>query len=341
MALPSTNITTTLVGQELGVSTHNVGALCTSTNINKWAKYKPVNFTGTRTVNWYKANDLKCGLNINGYSTISSMIAYIRANNNIWSYNPPQGGANTPYRLADFAGYNHSAIKPFDINLLSANYYKDINSSIGLNLEITTVDNSNLLLSDIGSITSYYFASVIVPNGANTGNWLGCNTNVANSGLAVSIPISTFSEGKYDIIHFLAQTTKVNLTDVEVTNIFIPLPLSIQTVNIYSSAFNVLIEATISGTTINYTLYISNNSSASKTFTGCSIKARYGNKNINDAMVTGERSDSISNITVAGNSIYTLNGTMNNVLTDYSMYGGYMLFSSNELTKYTPIEELV
>lgn len=342
MALSTTNVSTTVVSQAIGVSTHNVGALCTSNKINKWSKYKPVNFSSiNKTENWYKSNDLNCGLNINIYTTINAMIADVRAGNTTWSYIPPSGGANSPYRLGDFAGYNHSAVQPFNSNSLSVNYYKDIHTSIGVALDLTTVDNSNLSLNDIGSLTSYYFAIAIVSNGTNTGNWLGCSSNISNSGSAVSIPLSTFPEGKYDIVYFLAKTTKANLTDSEVTNTFIPLPLNIQTINIYSSAFNVLIEATINGTTITYTLYIENNSSVSKTFTNCYIRARYGNKNINDVMVIGEKSDSISNITVAGNSTYTLNGTMTNALSNYSMYGGYMLFSSSELTRYTPIEEIV
>jgi hypothetical protein len=41
MALPSTNITTTLVGQELGLNTHNVSTLCLSSLVNEYGFNSP------------------------------------------------------------------------------------------------------------------------------------------------------------------------------------------------------------------------------------------------------------------------------------------------------------
>ena len=42
MALPTTGITTTLVGTTLGVGTRNVGNLCKAESVNMWSKMKPV-----------------------------------------------------------------------------------------------------------------------------------------------------------------------------------------------------------------------------------------------------------------------------------------------------------
>ena len=41
MALASSGITTSLVGNTLGISNRNVGGLCTSSNVNPWSKWKP------------------------------------------------------------------------------------------------------------------------------------------------------------------------------------------------------------------------------------------------------------------------------------------------------------
>lgn len=38
MALPNSNITTTMVANELGTSSRDVGYLCTHEGINKWSK---------------------------------------------------------------------------------------------------------------------------------------------------------------------------------------------------------------------------------------------------------------------------------------------------------------
>jgi len=35
MSIGTTNISTTVVGQAIGLGSHNVGALCASTNVNK------------------------------------------------------------------------------------------------------------------------------------------------------------------------------------------------------------------------------------------------------------------------------------------------------------------
>ena len=44
MALPTTGISTSLVGTTLGTSSRDVGTLCTHTSINKWSKWKPIRY---------------------------------------------------------------------------------------------------------------------------------------------------------------------------------------------------------------------------------------------------------------------------------------------------------
>lgn len=103
-------ITTTNVANELGVSTHNVRELCTSTNINKFAKYKPVplnSLTPNRSGTWWKGDDGLCGLSI-PHAAGSPDDIY----NAEWGYNPPKGGSSSPYRLADFMGYNQNCTFP-------------------------------------------------------------------------------------------------------------------------------------------------------------------------------------------------------------------------------------
>lgn len=94
MALGTTDITTTAVGNAIGNISRNVGVLCTSTTINKWSKNRP------------------------GYLTIVTQEL---------AYQAPRGGAYTDprgtdsesgtdkegYKLGDFRGYNHSAQIPY------------------------------------------------------------------------------------------------------------------------------------------------------------------------------------------------------------------------------------
>ena len=137
MALPNTNITTTLVGQTLGTSSRDVGTLCTHPNINKWSKYKPVPnnelfFTGrddnnaSGRPNWQGMDTIKllstsplisgiqsCGLwipQLNQYTTwgdVKVAMDEIILNYN-WNRSMTQEHfPNFPKRLGDFRGYEH------------------------------------------------------------------------------------------------------------------------------------------------------------------------------------------------------------------------------------------
>ena len=115
MALGTTNITTTLVGQTIGVASRDVGTLCSSSLINKWSKYKPVRYpviSTTGITNWWKAVDGNCGLSIPEYLNIDNLVAAI-TNGAVWIYNKPTGGISSPYRFGDFRGYEHTASRPF------------------------------------------------------------------------------------------------------------------------------------------------------------------------------------------------------------------------------------
>lgn len=120
------------VRQVLGVNSLDVGTLCRSANINKWSKYKPVvknlidTVTGQMnmttkawlgTATWWKGTSGTCGFgSVSVLIDTPSNIAYNSINSGgMWNYQNPTGGQNSPYRLTDFAGYNHRAVCPFAI----------------------------------------------------------------------------------------------------------------------------------------------------------------------------------------------------------------------------------
>lgn len=104
MALPDTNISTTLVGQTLGSGSRDVGTLCTHPNINKWSKWKPV-----------RSNKVK-GLTVTDMENLSSGLSRLDMYEVV--YLKPTGGASSPYRLGDFRNYNHAAIPPVNIEIV-------------------------------------------------------------------------------------------------------------------------------------------------------------------------------------------------------------------------------
>lgn len=113
-------VTISDVKNAIGNSSNNLGTLCTSSSINKWAKFKPViHPDDVRNQGEYNTVDGKAGLNIKyvvlpnaTQSTVRAL--YTDAEN--WSYNVPTGGANSPYRLGDFRGYQVNSYPPIQSN---------------------------------------------------------------------------------------------------------------------------------------------------------------------------------------------------------------------------------
>lgn len=109
--LPTSNITTTEVGNILSTSSRDIGVLCTNHTINMWSKHKPVrdprisvplNEVG-------KGSDNRWGLNIPSYVNGSyPLTTYIRPG----TWVDKTGQHKTPFRLGDFRGYCHGNLTP-------------------------------------------------------------------------------------------------------------------------------------------------------------------------------------------------------------------------------------
>lgn len=96
MALGTTGISTTLVANTIGVGSNDVGTLCTSSKINKWSRYKPINYAAPAI------DDTIRNTNTGFYRSDVLEGGYTVKKN---EYVVP----NTAYRLGDFRGYNHNA----------------------------------------------------------------------------------------------------------------------------------------------------------------------------------------------------------------------------------------
>lgn len=109
----------------VGSSSYDLGTICQASGINMWAKYKPVrlyqvadttdqyDYTNNKwksSATWWKGLSSEfAGITPpSGVGTISQLIALYNGSNNGWVYNKPAGNIH-PFRLTDFAGYNHRA----------------------------------------------------------------------------------------------------------------------------------------------------------------------------------------------------------------------------------------
>lgn len=96
-------------------NTFDLGRLCTHTNINKWAKYKPIHHSGLQILSDAERKDRTSDGEFYGILCRQTNMNLGSLHGATFAYNRPKGGASSPYRLSDFigealtVGYNHLA----------------------------------------------------------------------------------------------------------------------------------------------------------------------------------------------------------------------------------------
>lgn len=98
--LPNSGITTTLVGNALGVSTHNIGELHRNARVNKWSFMKPLAIAK----NVLTDTERRSNSGFASATVTTSWNTQVR----IFNYTTPPNH----HRLGDFRGYNHNALGP-------------------------------------------------------------------------------------------------------------------------------------------------------------------------------------------------------------------------------------
>lgn len=152
------------VQKVLNTDDNDIGRLCTNSTINMWSKHKPVDGGGL-----FSTNIVGSGIKIPHAATITDFIKLITNGRTLdWSYDKPTGGEYSPYRLADFNGYDHFANCRF--------YYLD-NKSLSftfrtdsyLQIDVATIKDGDagvdtqLTVGDL-NISKYYLGAVIESN---------------------------------------------------------------------------------------------------------------------------------------------------------------------------------
>ena len=87
-----------------------LSTLCTSSKINQFSKWKPVNYDGIE-INATILKNINYGLTITSASTVDQLVSLIDENGT-HTYDRPIGGLKSPYRLGDFRNYNTNAPIP-------------------------------------------------------------------------------------------------------------------------------------------------------------------------------------------------------------------------------------
>ena len=284
----------------LGESVNTLSGLCKSTKINMWAKYKPVQFTGTRSTTWWKGRLLDCGIEpykLSSRTSVADIVNHCDGTNNGWTYYARPNGSTYPYRLLDFKGYNHNATPPISSFRLGASTIAP-GTTLSAFIVVRYSSNSDMLsLSDIDVLAPCYLGIYCRRTGTTTGFEGYCSTTIANGGDEVQLSTTGWTAGTYTIYPFLSTASRAG-----VAADFYTIPMvSAPTLTVVSSAVFVNIsDATKSGIrNVSVTVQIVNRTSSSVTLKNNSWRTRPKYEEENDPETVEDMSGTIANQTVA------------------------------------------
>ncbi len=177
-------------------------AICKSTAINKWAKYKPVSKNVIEALTDAQRQSVNYGISkIPTWGNIINMIEFWLLNNRTaatapdcglvneyWDYTHPSGGSNSPYRLTDFAisssvGYFHGAEAPLG-NLQSLQLTITANGQLVMVWNTGAQSAMTLKFTDLKydggsqiSLAGFYFTAVLARVGATSTKYVMTDTD--------------------------------------------------------------------------------------------------------------------------------------------------------------------
>lgn len=224
------------VKDALGSDSNDLATLCKDANINIWAKYKPVakNLIDTVTGQWDATNNKwlssatwwkgNLAANIGGitpkeFTTFSELTTYYDGGLNYWTYAGPTGGASQPYRLQDFAGYNHNAPKPIENFYISPEIKQKGSFVASAIMSMPDSSADYISLSDFTSqqFSELYWGVAFFKSGTFKCKLTATTKGVAQidatfSGAAVTLPVDTYR------VYCFFSTKQISLTTTQETS---------------------------------------------------------------------------------------------------------------------------
>lgn len=159
MALPNDKISIPMVARELGTTENDLGRLCIHPNINKWSRYKPLRHSSVTPLTAPDKEASGFGVFRLPSSSEVGLLEYFK----------PLGGSTSPFRLTDFGGYNHQALRPsLDTTFLDFSRGMFGNVPISENITYHTVITNLDMLKTLKN-EGYRFISIYdISNNNNT-----------------------------------------------------------------------------------------------------------------------------------------------------------------------------
>lgn len=338
----TSNISMIYLRNLTGYPSTDLGTLCTAPTINRWAKYKPVRspFTNVRPSDWWKSVNNNCGININIYNNLSSMVSAMQSGSDLFAYERPRGGASEPYRAGDFAKYNTLAPAPAYSERVVPVQYK-ING-LQVMCRILGFSSDNINLEDIygSNFSTLYYSIGVKHSSWSDYQYITDTNNIfgSSSGITLTWPSAALTTGTYQVIQFLSEEKRPSVSDPVPINRFTPLyPFGnggyIQSVTIYDTPVTITLYTQMETANLNRIkvwFRVKNNSSDSVYLNNINVRLRYADNAEFDAMEVGEGVADFANMTIAASS--TVDSPIqykSGLLPDIDLRGGFAWLNAN------------
>lgn len=313
----------------LGTSHTDLASLCKDDNVNIWSKYKPIknnliattdqwDFTNARwkdTATWWKGSDGKCGFVPYYSNNYNNIISNTNGGMNGWTYNgKPTGGSASPYRLTDFAMYQHNAV-PFLANF-TCNEKVKANAIFQASCMVAS-DYDNVVIGDIVVNGSALYFGVILTQSDGTVLKMATSDTPGTSGVSFTFPASITTGNGYKCYPMLT-ANPISIDGVWDANTYYTCPnLSPRTFNVVSSYIDMSIDAIYLLDRAHAMVTVKNKDVSQHTIV---VSARFTSSNYNSPLVVGEEQKAAETIGASTGSDNTKIFRFNSLLTDRSYY---------------------
>lgn len=295
-------------------------------NLDMWSRYKPLRISADfinlfDNDNW-KGTDGQCGINFSAaiLTNYKNVVGKVTADsNNGWVYAIPLGGASSPLRMGDFRGYYPNAKPPVSGFSVPARVAVGgtLNAQIMYNLSNLPDDGSyspgSIGLNEFSyenvSFESYHFGIVVTDSGDN---FLGRSFSGGDGLTSCTYLTTGLVEGRTYKAWPLIAKTAMGQSDADVANTYICLPLcgaeefkvvskaEADGLKIYLTAKYVYTDGVKRG--ISFKLEITSVGGIS--LTNNVIQMRFSTSAISGAMMAGEKSQKVLDISTSSSYSY-------------------------------------
>ena len=317
----------------------DVGTLCGDNNmINCWSRYKPVHLPNVidttaqidtttmmwkSSATWWKGQQQDCGIVPKLLRSVSEITSYCDGTMNGWVYVKPSGGINSPYRLIDFLGYYHLAEVPIqNVRVSPLITTNKASGELSLISQLVQASTYQLALHEIGDVSQCYLGLYgKLTTSSTIERWKANTTPIsAVDGDAFDLSTTNWTAGKWLVYPFLTSVqgdSSDNQLVGERYSIPFTEPIEVTILNNYITVFisNFTIDFSnpmyrqdgVVGYKVTATITI-NNASLSSVTVGSSTRpnsymTRFSDKAYSDAMVVGEASGTLPNLTIPAQTI--------------------------------------